>query len=86
TNPFLPCVYDTWSEKYQVYCCNRNEATLNMDETMIPLNGKLSSEMLPDFPPPYQVALKGLQVEIRIFDPRSKNIRNITIEADLTKK
>ena len=49
------------------------------------MDGKITSAQLKDYPPPYDVPLKSLQIEIRVFDPRSKQIRNVNFVVDLTK-
>lgn len=82
-----PCVYDTWTEAYQTnFASFLAENGNNADVSDIPSNAPISSAMLPDYPPPYDVPLKGLQIEIRVFDPRSKTIRNSTFNVDLTKR
>ncbi len=88
----MPCVYDTWSEQYQknLYAfdsfngtnvANSSSTTMDIDSMQ-----EISSSQLPDFPPPYNVALKSLQIEIRVFDPRSKQVRNATFVVDWTRK
>lgn len=88
----MPCVYDTWSEQYQknLYAfdsfnstnvANSSSSTMDIDNMQ-----EISSSQLLDFPPPYNVPLKSLQVEIRVFDPRSKQIRNATFVVDWSLK
>ena len=88
----MPCVYDTWSEQYQknLYAfdsfngtnvANSSSTTMDIDSMQ-----EISSSQLPDFPPPYNVALKSIQIEIRVFDPRSKQVRNATFVVDWTRK
>ncbi|MGN1200318.1 MAG: PilW family protein [Thermoguttaceae bacterium] len=88
----MPCVYDTWSEQYQknLYAfdsfnntnvANSSNSTMDIDSMQ-----EISSSQLLDFPPPYNVPLKSLQVEIRVFDPRSKQIRNATFVVDWSLK
>ena len=85
----MPCVYDTWSEQYQrdLYVYDQNNGTNLASGSIsdIPLDGPITSAQLPDYPPPYDVVLKSLQIEIRVFDPRSKQIRNVNFIVDLTK-
>jgi len=93
--PFLPCVYDTWTEQYQRdlylyddYRTSRgDEAVANTNGSIadIPLDATPTSAQLRDYPPPYDVPLKSVQVEIRVFDPRSKAIRQATFVVDLSK-
>ncbi len=93
--PFLPCVYDTWSEQYQRdlylyddYRTSRGAspvANTNGSIADIPLDATPTSAQLRDYPPPYDVPLKSVQIEIRVFDPRSKAIRQATFVVDLSK-
>lgn len=86
------CVYDTWSEQYQknLYAFDSRYGTnfANPSNTTMDIDNmqELSSSQLLDFPPPYNVPLKSLQVEIRVFDPRSKQIRNATFVVDWSLK
>ena len=50
----------------------------------IPTDGVIPSSSLPDYPPPYDAQMKGIQVEIRVFDPVSRSIRNVTLQVDLS--
>ena len=88
----MPCVYDTWSEQYQknLYAFDSRHGTnfANPSNTTMDIDSmqEISSSQLLDFPPPYNVPLKSLQVEIRVFDPRSKQIRNATFVVDWSLK
>ena len=92
---FLPCVYDTWSEQYQrdLYLYDDYNAAQNPSYVRqadgsiadIPLDATPTSAQLKNDPPPYDVPLKSVQVEIRVFDPRSKAIRQATFVVDLSK-
>ncbi|MBR5243902.1 MAG: hypothetical protein IKW13_06685 [Thermoguttaceae bacterium] len=93
---FLPCVYDTWSEQYQrdLYLYDDYNAAQNptgyvriADGSIadIPLDATPTSAQLKNYPPPYDVPLKSVQIEIRVFDPRSKAIRQATFVVDLSK-
>lgn len=91
----LPCVYDTWTEQYQRdlylyddYRTSRGAspvANTNGSIADIPLDATPTSAQLRDYPPPYDVPLKSVQIEIRVFDPRSKAIRQATFVVDLSK-
>ena len=97
TNVPIPCVYDTWSEQYQRDLYLYDQTNLAANSSYVPyanqdgsiadvsLDGKITSAQLKDYPPPYDVPLKSLQIEIRVFDPRSKQIRNMNFVVDLTK-
>lgn len=88
----MPCVYDTWSEQYQknLYAFDSLHGTNFADPSGTSMDidnmQEISSSQLLDFPPPYNVPLKSLQVEIRVFDPRSKQIRNATFVVDWSLK
>ena len=88
----MPCVYDTWSEQYQknLYAFDSRHGTNFADPSGTSMDidnmQEISSSQLLDFPPPYNVPLKSLQVEIRVFDPRSKQIRNATFVVDWSLK
>ncbi|MBQ7814546.1 MAG: hypothetical protein IJ387_08670 [Thermoguttaceae bacterium] len=92
---FLPCVYDTWTEQYQrdLYLYDDYmSATVagytrlaNGSLADVPLDATPTSAQLQNYPPPYDVPLKSVQVEIRVFDPRSKAIRQATFVVDLSK-
>ena len=87
-NPWLPCVYDTWSEQYQrdlfVFDDNRKETNASGALADVNSDGEISAAQLQDYPPPYNTRIKSLQIEIRVFDPRSKTIRNNTFNVDLS--
>ena len=36
--------------------------------------------------PPYPVPLRGIQVKIRVFEPDSRNIREVTVTQDFLPK
>ncbi len=95
---WLPCVYDTWTEQYQrglyLYTdyCNASGESKTEDQiadpgatlTDVDSEGFISASQLKDYPPPYNTRLNSLQIEIRVFDPRSKHIRNATFDVDLS--
>lgn len=91
----LPCVYDTWSEQYQrdLYLYDDYNAAQNPSYVRkadgaladVPLDATPTSAQLQNYPPPYDVPLKSVQIEIRVFDPRSKAIRQATFVVDLSK-
>lgn len=95
-NPYnyfpLPCVYDTWTEQYQrdlFFANERSYANVpSADGQMsdIPLAGRVRTSSLQNYPPPYNVSIKSLKIELRVFDPRSKQVRNATFIVDLSKK
>jgi prepilin-type N-terminal cleavage/methylation domain-containing protein len=40
----------------------------------------------PSFPPPYPVPLRGIQINVRLVDPRNEKVRSLTITQDFTDK
>ena len=100
--PWLPCVYDTWSEQYQRDLCLYDELQRQIlyasdpDAVYVPIStgtvsdipaeGKIASSQLKDYPPPYDQRADSIQIEMRVFDPRSKRIRNATFNVDLSSK
>ncbi|MBQ9812907.1 MAG: hypothetical protein IJM54_06295 [Thermoguttaceae bacterium] len=93
--PWLPCVYDTWCEQYQSDLCLYDDIQYQKDNTYaylstapvgdIPAEGKIESSQLKDYPPPYDQRADSIQIELRVFDPRSKHIRNATFNVDLSR-
>ncbi|MDD3588373.1 MAG: hypothetical protein PHQ75_14425, partial [Thermoguttaceae bacterium] len=86
--PFLPAVYDTWTEQYELerlynYKVN-NGVTYSPEQNLsdIPTEGSIPSVVLTHFPPPYDLPLKAVQIELRAFDPKLKIIRNMTFQVD----
>ena len=82
TGPAMPCVYDTWTEQYE------EDPKLAKDG---PPAGGLGNGLNPsrktdydqwECPPPYTMPLKGIEITIRCFDPRSRNIKQIRIVKD----
>ncbi len=90
--PFMPAVYDTWTQQYEVDYLNKianciNESPINRESAAnkinnIPVNGPVASSLLQNYPPPYETPLKSLQINIRVFDPRSRNIRNMSLQVN----
>lgn len=95
--PFMPAVFDTWTADYEkehlqnTYSDGTNTFTnvtrrRGFTAADIPLDGSVTSAHLPDYPPPYDKELTGLQIEIRVFDPVSRSIKNVTLNADMKRK
>jgi hypothetical protein len=70
-------VFDTWSTDYT-------------SAPAVPLNPwqgpPFSSPVYPSFPPPYPVALRGIQIEVRLADPKNERTKTLTIRQDFTDK
>ena len=40
----------------------------------------------PSYPPPYPMPLRGIQIQIRVVDPRNERIKTLTIRQDFSDK
>jgi len=82
----LSMVYDTWSDHYERDGFNQgegpfannliDEGTDGVDNDN--LNG-VDDVNEREAPPPYPVPLRGIQVKIRVFEPSSRQIREVTV-------
>jgi len=72
-------VFDTWSTDYT-----------NAPDQDIFLHGNPNSQtptpIYPAFPPPYPAPLRGIQIQIRLADPRNERSKVLTIRHDFTDK
>ena len=73
-------VWDSWSTDYT-----------NAPDSDLFLNGYIpglsnSPPIYPSFPPPYPSPLRGIQIQIRIVDPRNERSKVLTIRHDFTDK
>ncbi|MCL2306052.1 MAG: hypothetical protein FWC43_11980, partial [Planctomycetaceae bacterium] len=88
----LPCVYDTWSEEYEregyewpdqagtlTPTRGRDQIDNNYVNGVLTPNGVIDDMGEWTAPPPYDVPLLGVKITIRAFDPRGKNIREMTV-------
>jgi len=73
----LTRTFDTWSTDY-----------INAPDTDINLNNysPTSPALYPSFPPPYPSPLRGIQIQVRVVDPRGEKAKPITIRVDFTDK
>jgi hypothetical protein len=70
-------VWDTWSTEYSAV----NAKTLD------PLTAPpFQVAPRPSYPAPYPAPLRGIQIQIRMTDPREERVRTITIHHDFTGK
>jgi prepilin-type N-terminal cleavage/methylation domain-containing protein len=70
-------VYDTWSTDY----------TNAPDVPFIPTDGPPNNPpVYPSYPPPYPIPLRGIQVQIRVTDPKNERVKTLTIRQDFTDK
>ena len=75
----LTHTFDTWSTDY-VYAPDQD---INLNGN--PLSGN-PNPIYPAFPPPYPSALRGIQIQIRVVDPRNERSKVLTIRHDFTDK
>ena len=73
----LTRVWDSWSTDYT-----------NAPDSDFFLHGlsNTAPALYPSFPPPYPSALRGIQIQIRLVDPRGEKAKSITIRHDFTDK
>lgn len=70
-------VWDTWSTDYSAVDA----------KTIDPLTAPpFQVAPRPSYPAPYPAPLRGIQIQIRMTDPRDERIRTITIHQDFTSK
>lgn len=72
----LPGVYDTWSLHYEAGGIGLD----GLDNGGTPGVVDDPSEM--QFPPPYPHPLRGIQVKIRVYEPDSRQVREVTVVQD----
>ncbi len=93
TTHHLACVYDTWTNYYERDGIDQNgdgvvDSLFNgIDDQPMNANGDIggpfvggiddSSEM--ETMPPYNAPLRGIQIKIRVYEPDSRQIREVTI-------
>lgn len=70
----LQRVWDTWSTTYS----NAPRVRLSEDPSLRPV--------YPSYPAPYPAPLRGLQIQIRVTDPRNERIKSLTIKVDFSSK
>jgi len=70
--------YDTWSTTYFGTLWNDG---IDKDANGT-ANGIVDDDSEKTNPPPYAVPLRGIQVKIRVFEPDSKQIREVTVVQD----
>ncbi len=70
-------VWDTWSTDYSAVDAKTNN----------PLESPpFKAATRPSYPAPYPAPLRGIQIQIRVTDPRQERVRTITIHQDFTSK
>jgi hypothetical protein len=78
----MPGVYETWTDAYEL------ESGTAVDGLYPPTAALQASEDYMKhvsewtYPPPYNVPLRGIQVKIRVMDPNTKLLKEVTVKAD----
>ncbi len=75
-------IWDTWSIEYTQAPSSSLDNTTGFQTG--PVNG--SPPIYPSYPPPYPVALRGIQIQIRVADPANQRVKSLTIRQDFTDK
>ena len=80
--------WDSWSTDYtQAYssAVDSNPASPTVNTLIGPPNGA-GPPIYPSYPAPYPKPLRGLQIQIRVVDPRNERIKVLTIRQDFSDK
>ncbi len=81
-------VYDTWSSHYEttlgggVSSNGFDDAGFDETGAAVAANGVVDDITERQYPPPYSAPLRGVQVKIRIFEPESQQVREMTVIQD----
>jgi type II secretory pathway component PulJ len=74
-------VWDTWSTAYTRAPANGHDPT-----TAMPVGPPFSPPIYTSYPPPYPAPLRGIQIQIRVVDPRQERLKVLTIRQDFSDK
>jgi hypothetical protein len=83
--PAMSPTYDTWSLHYEQNGIDENgdgvidSATNGLDDNN---NGIVDDPTELEAPPPYPVPLRGVQVKLRVYEPDSRQVREVTVVQD----
>jgi type II secretory pathway component PulJ len=72
-------VWDSWSTDY-----TNAPATGYNPQTLQPMGAPFSAPIYPSYPAPYPAPLRGLQIQIRVVDPKNEKVKVLTIREDFT--
>jgi hypothetical protein len=79
-----PHVYDTWSTHYEFNGIDDDadgaidEGSNNIDDSS-PEDGIIDDLGEWETSPPYPVALRGIEIRIRCYEPYSRQVRQVTV-------
>ncbi|MFO0909978.1 MAG: hypothetical protein U0794_16795 [Isosphaeraceae bacterium] len=74
-------VWDTWSTDYSYAPATGSHPVTGSPHGRGRVGG---APVYPSYPPPYPMALRGLQIQIRVVDPRNERIKVLTIRQDFS--
>lgn len=77
-------VWDTWSTAYtEAPSDGYNPSTPDLEPYGL---AQLQQPVYPSYPPPYEAPLRGIQIQIRVVDPRNERSKVMTIRHDFSDK
>lgn len=74
-------VWDSWSTDYSYA-----PATGVNPATATPIGPPYGRPVYPSYPAPYPMPLRGIQIQIRVVDPRNERLKVLTIRQDFSDK
>ena len=81
-------VYDTWSTSYESNGINEDGDTDGSGNSLIDEgtngiddngDGVVDDALEAESSPPYPVALRGIEIRIRVYEPSSRQVRQVTV-------
>ncbi len=81
-------VWDSWSTDYTQAPASRFVSTSGAPTPTggLPFEAPDPAFFPRSFPPPYPMALRGIQIQIRVVDPRNEHVKVLTIRQDFSDK
>ena len=74
-------VWDSWSTDY-----THAPGSGHDPATKLPTGLPFGRPIYPSYPPPYPMPLRGIQIQVRVVDPRNERIKTLTIRQDFSDK
>lgn len=74
-------VWDSWSTDY-----TQAPATGFDPTTKLPIGPPWGRPIYPSYPAPYPAPMRGIQIQIKVVDPRNEKVRTLTIRQDFSDK
>jgi hypothetical protein len=76
TDTLCPTTYDTWSMHYEFDQAGTDGVDSNGDGVVDDVSERVTT-------PPYPVPLRGIQIKMRIYEPDSRTVREVTVVESL---